>query len=631
MMHDLLYVIPKDQHDKESLREILTQHPEIKFVSVVGIDFAGNDTDEKIPISAFLNDIDLFLNGRAVQTDGSSVVLPGIASLNNARVDFEVDKDVNWFVDYNDDNIDAETGKPVGTLRMPSFLVHCDVYVDSRSILKNTLEYMKRELLAIFKKQDKISGLEHINLKEVEDIVFTCATELEFWVKTPADKARVEELSVSQVLKEQYWQRTRGNVRTAMEQAITMLEYYGLEPEMGHKEVGGIKARMDGAGLSHVLEQLEIDWKYSTGVQTADNELIARIAIKEVFRKNGLEVTFQAKPIEGVAGNGEHTHICIMAKMKNGKLVNLFAPTDDKKNFMSALGYGAIMGILKNYEVVNPIISATNDSLNRLKPGFEAPVCIVTSLGHEPAVPSRNRTILAGLVRDIGNPMATRFEMRSPNPFTNTYLAIAAFYMTALDGILSTYHRDMADLEAELSKKEGEKTLYLEAHREYRSEEDVFDDFNAEERDRLFGKPPATVWENLQAFEKYPHKLSSLTRGNIIRPEFVNSFMLGAKKRWQFELLNRIIPDYHDEIVLMRPLHKVDTVTDCDLSAWGAIQALRRYIAKDSIAAPSLFARVKKAFDDGDYAKASELQLELAAKMKELKDLYTTYRRNIID
>lgn len=631
MMRDLLYVIPKEQHDKETLTEILTQHPEIQFVSVVGIDFAGNDTDEKIPVSVFLDDMDLFLEGRAVQTDGSSVVLPGIASLNNARVDFEVDKDVNWFVDYNDDNIDPETGKPIGTLRMPSFLVHCDVYVDSRSILKNTLEYMKKELMTIFKKHNKISGLEHINLKDVEDIVFTCATELEFWVKTPADKARVEELSVSQVLQEQYWQRTRGNVRTAMEQAITMLEYYGLEPEMGHKEVGGIKARMDGAGLSHVLEQLEIDWKYSTGMQTADNELIARIVIKEVFRKNGLEVTFQAKPIEGVAGSGEHTHICIMAKMKDGKLVNLFAPTDDKKNFMSALGYGAIMGILKNYEVVNPIISATNDSLNRLKPGFEAPVCIVTSLGHEPAIPSRNRTILAGLVRDIGNPMATRFEMRSPNPFTNTYLAIAAFYMTALDGIVNTYSRSMADLEAELSKKSGEKTAYLETYREYRSEEDVFDDFTAEERDRLFSKPPATVWENLQAFEKYPEKLASLTRGNIIRPEFVNSFMLGAKKRWQFELLNRIIPDYHQEIVDMKPLHKGETVTDCDLSAWGAIQTLRRYIAKDSIAAPSLFSRVKKAFVDGDYAKASELQLELAAKMKEVKDIYMSYRRNIID
>ena len=64
---------------------------------------------------------------------------------------------------------------------------------------------------------------------------------------------------------------------------------------------------------------------------------------------------------------------------------------------------------LKNYEVINPFVSATNDSLNRLKPGFEAPVCIVTSLGHKPEVPSRNRTILAGLIRDVNNPKATRF------------------------------------------------------------------------------------------------------------------------------------------------------------------------------------------------------------------------------
>ena len=51
------------------------EHPEIKFVSLVGIDLSGNDTDEKIPIRLFLDDIDSFLNGVAIQTDGSSVVL----------------------------------------------------------------------------------------------------------------------------------------------------------------------------------------------------------------------------------------------------------------------------------------------------------------------------------------------------------------------------------------------------------------------------------------------------------------------------------------------------------------------------------------------------------------------------
>ena len=405
MVKDLVYLIPAGKYGKEEIASLLTNHPEIKFASLVGIDLAGNDTDEKIPIEIFIDDMEGFINGNVVQTDGSSVVLTGIAVLNNAKVDMLADTGVNWFVDYNFEHIDEETGKPIGTLRIPAFLVHNGLRVDSRSILAQSLEYMKGELQDLFKKNAKIAGLEHINGADVEDIIFTSATELEFWVKTPANKADVEDLSASQQMQEQYWQRTRGNVRTAMEQALMMMEKYGLEPEMGHKEVGGIKAQIDETGhLNHVMEQLEIDWKFSNALQCADNELQARILVKEAFRANGLEVTFKAKPIIGVAGSGEHTHVGIAAKLKSGKIVNLFSPTDMRQYFLSAIGYGAIMGLLKHYEVINPFISSTNDSLNRLKPGFEAPVCIVTSLGHTPAVPSRNRTILAGLVRDVNSP-----------------------------------------------------------------------------------------------------------------------------------------------------------------------------------------------------------------------------------
>ena len=87
MIDNLLYTIPKENHTKDQVREILSKHPEIKFVSFVGIDLSGNDTDEKIPVNLFLDDLDSFLHGVAVQTDGSSVVLPGIATLNNAKVD----------------------------------------------------------------------------------------------------------------------------------------------------------------------------------------------------------------------------------------------------------------------------------------------------------------------------------------------------------------------------------------------------------------------------------------------------------------------------------------------------------------------------------------------------------------
>ena len=631
---DLLYVIKPEQQNEESLRELLQMHPEIKFVSLMGVDFAGNDTDEKIPMKIFLDDMQSFLEGSAAQTDGSSVVLPGIATLNNARVDMVVDKEVNWFIDYNYEHFDAENGRMIGTLRIPCYLLHNGNFVDSRSILKNTLSYVEKEILELFKKHPHIAGLEHVNPEEIENLIFTSATELEFWVKSPREDAPIEALSSSQMMQEQYWQRTRGNVRTALEQTIETLDFYGLEPEMGHKECGGVKGQIDGAGhMTHVMEQLEVDWKFSCGVQTGDNELLARIIVKEVFRMNGLEVCFQAKPIPGVAGSGEHTHVGIAAKMKNGKIINLFSPKDMHKDFLSAIGYGSMMGLLKDYEVINPFISCTIDSLNRLKPGFEAPVCIVTSLGMSPENPSRNRTILAGLIRDLDNPKATRIEMRSPNPYTNTYIAIAVFYLSCLDGIKACVEADktLAEMEKEISKQAGEAGFYLDTDRQYRTEDDVFEDFTEEERAHLFGEPPATVWENLCAFEKYPEKVAVLTQGGILKQEYIESFKQGALIRWKTELINRLIPENYQDVIDMKKLHEQDTCTDCDLAMWHKIQLLRAKLAKDSFEEKSIFSGIREAISKGDYDKAAALKLKMGKVIEELKVLYHDYKQNIID
>ena len=423
---DLLYTIKANTPKEEIIRQ-LREHPEIKFVSLVGIDLAGNDTDEKIPVRIFMKDIDEFYAGRAVQTDGSSVVLPGIATLNNAKVDMPVDPNVNWFVDYNFEHYDNTTNRPVGTLRIPGFLIHEGKRVDSRAVLTDTLVNVKRELVNLFHRHPDIDGLA-ISGKEIIDIAFTSATELEFWVKTPLEEASVEEMSAAEIMQEQYWERTHGAVRCALEQAILELDKYGLQVEMG--------AQIDESGhLTHVCEQLEIDWKFSDAVQAADNEIVVRTVVKEIFRANGLEVTFKAKPMIGLAGNGEHTHIGLAAITADGSIKNLFAAKNPAEDYMSAVGYGALMGLLKNYEVINPFVSATNDSLNRLKPGFEAPVCIVTSLGNSPQIPARNRTILVSLIRDLENPMATRFELRGCNPYTNIYLVLAASYSAILDGV----------------------------------------------------------------------------------------------------------------------------------------------------------------------------------------------------
>ena len=486
----MLFTIPADAHSKEEITEILINHPEVKFVSFAGVDIGGHDTDEKIPIKLFIEEMERFFQ-QGVQTDGSSVVLPRIATLNNAKVDIIPDLDVNWYVDYNLKHIGDE-GLPVGTLRIPSSLLHNDTdEVGSRYILKKTTEVFREELLKLIKENPYVLEYTEINsADEIEKIVMTGATELEFWVKTPEDKADRQQLSTSQELKEQYWQRTRGPVRTALERTLILLDKYGFGVEMGHKEVGGIKAKFGHSGrYDHIMEQLEIDWKYSTLLQAADNELQIKYIVKDVFRLNGLDVTFMAKPIVGVSGNGKHTHIGVVAKLKDGRTVNLFTPKDIKSDFLTPIGFGAMMGILKNYEIMNPFIASTNDALNRLKPGFEAPICIVTSLGHSIENPSRNRTVLLGLVREEEDPLSTRFELRSPNPKSNTYLVMATAYLAMLDGIKAVLRakKDTSELERALSKKYGEEAFYLEKDRAYRSEENVYEAFTQEERNKYFG------------------------------------------------------------------------------------------------------------------------------------------------
>ena len=542
------------------------------------------------------------------------------------------DLDCKWFVDYNYDFIDPLTNRPVGTLRIPCFLIHEDKAVDSRHILKNSIGTFKSNIFSLLKKYPETLNDLNIKFDDIDDLLLTSATELEFWVKTPNDKALIEELSTSEVLQEQYWTRTKGNVRTALEQSLLYMDEYGFEPEMGHKEVGGVKAKLTSSGqFDHIMEQLEIDWKFSDAMQAADNELFIRTLVKETFRRNGLEVTFLAKPISGVAGSGEHTHLSLSLKLKDGRIINLFNPT--KNHFLSKIGYGSIMGILKNYEVMNPFISATTDSLKRLKPGFEAPVCIVTSLGQSPEVPSRNRTILAGLIRDPHNPLATRFELRSPNPFTNTYLCIASSYMAMLDGIKYALENNKTedDLLAELSKKPGEEADYLEKSRAYRSEEDVFEDFTDSQRNEYFGVAPATVFENLSAFDKYPEKVEVLKVNSVFTDKLINSFKMATTKRWTTEITSRIIPSYTKDIRAAKQLHCCDKALDLDVSTWMTINELRHITMKDSYHRRSLFTQIKNAINESDFEKASDLQIKLDKNMSELNDLYSTYKKNLLD
>ena len=622
-----LFKIPVEKHNERDILDILKNHPEIKFASFMSIDLYGNVTDERIPIREFVKDLKGYLNGKAIQTDGSSVNLPLISKLNDARIDMPMDLDVAWYVDYNEELLDQRTERPIGTLIIPAFLKHSGDEVDSRSLLYNAMETAREAILN--KIRDNSIRLFNLDSSKIKDLYFTTATELEFWTKTPTSEPKIEELAASQNMNEQYWNRIEGTVRSALEETLLQLEDYELEPEMGHKEVGGVRpTRSKDGKYNEIMEQIEVDWKYSTPVDSADKQILVKNIVKKAFEEFGLETTFMAKPIEHVAGNGMHLHLGAVMVLDDGTKINIFHPREN--TFLSVVGYGALMGILKNYEVMNPFISSTDDALNRLQPGFEAPVATVTSLGYSVENATRNRSVLIGLVNNSENPYETRFELRSPNPNSNLYLCMAVSLMAMIDGIEYAIdsNKNENELLKEIDKAYGEDAQYLEKDRTYRSEEDIFEFYTEEEREKYFGVPPKTVYENIKHLDTEKEKIKILKRGDVFRDEIIASYKQSVINNWKTLVLNTKIRTHYHELEKMV---KIESTDELDNERWNEIHSLKTNIYKDTKIEKSIMTKVKDAFDKGDLDKASKLIITLEKDMESLKEKYKEYERNILD
>ena len=133
----------------------------------------------------------------------------------------------------------------------------------------------------------------------------------------------------------------------------------------------------------------------------------------------------------------------------------------------------------------------------------------------------------------------------------------------------------------------------------------------------------------MQSFENYPEKTKVLMAGGALNDTIIGAFRGGALLRWKTELIARIIPENRDIVRAAKEI-KSDFVTDQDSYNWNKINGIRSYLAKDSIDEKSLFTLLINALNEGDYATASGLQVEMYDKVEELKDLYDSYSKNMI-
>jgi len=188
---------------------------------------------------------------------------------------------------------------------------------------------------------------------------------------------------------------------------VKVLVESGVGIEVHHHEVG-------------TAGQCEIDMKYDTLVNMADQVQLYKYIVKNVAISHGHTVTFMPKPIYADNGSGMHTH---QSLWKDGQ--PLFA--GDAYAGISQMGLYYIGGILKHINALLAIVAPTTNSYRRLVPGYEAPVVVAYS--------ARNRSAAVRIPMYSHQPKAKRIEFRCPDPATNPYLAFAAMLMAGLDGI----------------------------------------------------------------------------------------------------------------------------------------------------------------------------------------------------
>lgn len=188
---------------------------------------------------------------------------------------------------------------------------------------------------------------------------------------------------------------------------VLELEELGFEIEASHHEVAP--------------GQHEIDWKYSRALEACDNIQTFKLIVKTVARKHGLHATFMPKPVYGVNGSGMH---CNMSLFNEGG--NAFYDAGSESG-LSDTAYKFIAGLLHHAKAYTAICNPIINSYKRLVPGYEAPVYIAWS--------TQNRSPLIRIPASRG--LSTRVELRSVDPSTNPYLALATLLAAGLDGIAS--------------------------------------------------------------------------------------------------------------------------------------------------------------------------------------------------
>ena len=171
-----------------------------------------------------------------------------------------------------------------------------------------------------------------------------------------------------------------------------LLMEMGIIPEASHHEQGP--------------GQHEVDFRHGDPLQTADNTSTCKWIVENVVRSEGCYADFSPKPLRDRPGNGMHLNISLQSK--------------DKEDYM----YMFMAGVMEHIKEMTLFLNPRPESYERLG-SMEAPGFISWS------EQNRSQLIRVPAIRSGRK----RFELRSPDPAANPYLAYTLLIHAGLDGI----------------------------------------------------------------------------------------------------------------------------------------------------------------------------------------------------
>ena len=165
--------------------------------------------------------------------------------------------------------------------------------------------------------------------------------------------------------------------------------------------------------------QFEMNVRYAEAMESADNTLRFKAAVREIASEHGQLATFMPKPFPGESGNGLHVHQSVLVDGANA-----FADASSTGVLGNELMEHYLAGLLAHMPGLMFLGGTTVNSYKRLEEYSFAPMN--ATWGED------NRTVG---IRTVGHGTGRRIEYRGSSADANPYLIIAGCIAAGLNGV----------------------------------------------------------------------------------------------------------------------------------------------------------------------------------------------------